>query len=141
MNMTAISDLIPHAGNMVLIKTVQSCDQDDIICTTDTHFSPTNPLRNAHGLPISAALEYGAQAIALHGAMNKSQSEKSPKALIVAVRQADWTTDWLHTIDSELIIQASIATRMNALARYTFKISSKSDNSYIYQADVSVSIS
>lgn len=64
-----IAALLPHAGAMCLINSVETCGDDQIICLTTTHLSVTNPLRRHGRLGIMAGVEYASQAMALHAAL------------------------------------------------------------------------
>jgi predicted hotdog family 3-hydroxylacyl-ACP dehydratase len=65
----AIAARIPHAGAMCLLARATDGDHDRLVCTATGHRDADNPLRSAHGLLASAAIEYAAQAMALHGAL------------------------------------------------------------------------
>jgi predicted hotdog family 3-hydroxylacyl-ACP dehydratase len=69
-----IRALIPHAGRMSLLDTLQAWDTTTIRCTATSHTAPDHPLRSAGGLLASAAIEYAAQAAALHGGLTASAS-------------------------------------------------------------------
>jgi predicted hotdog family 3-hydroxylacyl-ACP dehydratase len=56
---------IPHHGSMCLLHAVNHWDSAEICCSARKHAAPGNPLRNAHGLPISADIAYAAQAMAV----------------------------------------------------------------------------
>jgi predicted hotdog family 3-hydroxylacyl-ACP dehydratase len=66
-----IAQLIPHAGRMCLLAGVRSWDASRIRCTATSQSQADNPLRSASGLLASAAIEYAAQAAAVHGALNE----------------------------------------------------------------------
>jgi predicted hotdog family 3-hydroxylacyl-ACP dehydratase len=66
----AIAGLIPHAGRMCLLARVDAWDAQRIRCSSTSHREPDHPLRSASGLLSSAAIEYAAQAAAVHGALN-----------------------------------------------------------------------
>jgi len=65
----AIAELIPHAGDMVLLDRVERWDAEGIVCTTDSHRRPGNPLARDGCVPAVCGIEYGGQAMALHGAL------------------------------------------------------------------------
>jgi predicted hotdog family 3-hydroxylacyl-ACP dehydratase len=67
-----IRALIPHAGRMSLLDTLQAWDMATIRCTATGHTDPDHPLRSAGGLLAPAAIEYAAQAAALHGGLTAS---------------------------------------------------------------------
>jgi predicted hotdog family 3-hydroxylacyl-ACP dehydratase len=64
-----IRTLIPHSGLMCLLDEVTQWDDRSIVCISNTHRDPANPLR-CHGcLSAVHAFEYGAQAAAVHGGL------------------------------------------------------------------------
>jgi predicted hotdog family 3-hydroxylacyl-ACP dehydratase len=64
-----IAALIPHQGRMCLLAWLLSWDAAHIHCSATSHTDTANPLRSASGLLASAAIEYAAQAAALHGGL------------------------------------------------------------------------
>lgn len=69
-----IRALIPHAGRMALLDTLQAWDAATVRCTATSHTAPDHPLRSAGGLLAPAAIEYAAQAAALHGGLTAAAS-------------------------------------------------------------------
>ena len=65
----AIAARIPHHGTMCLLDAVDAWDSESIRCRATSHRDPANPLRDAGSLPATAAIEYAAQAMAVHGAL------------------------------------------------------------------------
>jgi predicted hotdog family 3-hydroxylacyl-ACP dehydratase len=65
-----IAALIPHAGTMCLLDRVEAWDAQRIRCIAGNQRDPAHPLRSATGLLASAAIEYAAQAAAVHGGLN-----------------------------------------------------------------------
>ena len=68
-NNAAIARLIPHQGPMCLLTQLIDWDATRITCSASNHREAAHPLRSASGLLASAAIEYAAQAMALHGAL------------------------------------------------------------------------
>ena len=64
-----IAALIPHSGSMCLLHELRSWTPETIHCSANNHRDPSHPLRTRSGLMASAAIEYAAQAMALHGAL------------------------------------------------------------------------
>ena len=64
-----IAELIPHSGTMCLLQALDAWDHQHIVCRADNHRDPHNPLRTRSGLLAPNAIEYAAQAMALHGAL------------------------------------------------------------------------
>lgn len=66
---TEIEALIPHRGTMCLLDRLEAWDETHIVCRAINHRDPQHPLRTRRGLLAPAAIEYAAQAMALHGAL------------------------------------------------------------------------
>jgi predicted hotdog family 3-hydroxylacyl-ACP dehydratase len=64
-----IARLIPHSGRMCLLARMLAWDAQHIVCTATNHRDPQHPLRTRRGLLAPVAIEYAAQAMALHGAL------------------------------------------------------------------------
>src|SRR5438093_12732343 len=68
-NKAEIRTLIPHSGLMCLLDEVAQWADQSIVCITNTHRDPVNPLRREGRLSALHAFEYGAQAAAVHGGL------------------------------------------------------------------------
>ncbi|MBC8055478.1 MAG: hydroxymyristoyl-ACP dehydratase [Rhizobiales bacterium] len=64
-----IAALIPHSGTMCLLARLDAWDMQRIVCAATNHRDADHPLRTRRGLLAPAAIEYAAQAMALHGAL------------------------------------------------------------------------
>ncbi len=64
-----IKALIPHSGRMFLLARLDAWDAERIVCAASNHRDADHPLRTRRGLLAPAAIEYAAQAMALHGAL------------------------------------------------------------------------
>jgi predicted hotdog family 3-hydroxylacyl-ACP dehydratase len=64
-----IRALIPHSGTMCLLGDLLAWDAQHIVCSANNHRDADHPLRSRSGLLATAAIEYAAQAMALHGAL------------------------------------------------------------------------
>lgn len=64
-----IAALVPHAGRMCLLQSVEAWDAARIRCSATSHADDDNPLRTRSGLLASTAIEYAAQAAAVHGGL------------------------------------------------------------------------
>ncbi len=64
-----IEALIPHRGTMCLLARLDSWDATHLRCAADNHRAAAHPLRTRRGLLSTCAIEYAAQAMALHGAL------------------------------------------------------------------------
>jgi len=64
-----IAALIPHSGTMCLLSCLLEWDLQRIVCLATNHRDANHPLRTRTGLLSPCAIEYAAQAMALHGAL------------------------------------------------------------------------
>jgi predicted hotdog family 3-hydroxylacyl-ACP dehydratase len=64
-----IGALIPHGGTMMLLARLHEWDAQHIVCSANNHRDAEHPLLTRRGLLAPAAIEYAAQAMALHGAL------------------------------------------------------------------------
>ena len=88
-NKSEIRKLIPHSGAMCLLDGVIQWDDESIVCVSNTHRDPSNPLRNNGQLSAVHALEYGAQAAAVHGGLRaRSAGATAPPAKHAVMRIA-----------------------------------------------------
>lgn len=81
-----IGELIPHAGSMCLLAAATHWDEEHIQCTATSHRDPENPLRRGNHLAAVCALEYAAQAMALHGALTVNQGRRAGGGLLASAR-------------------------------------------------------
>src|SRR6478609_1417343 len=75
-NKAEIRTLVPHSGLMCLLDEVTQWDDRSIVCVTNTHRDPVNPLRRHGHLSALHAFEYGAQAAAVHEGCEPGRSER-----------------------------------------------------------------
>jgi predicted hotdog family 3-hydroxylacyl-ACP dehydratase len=84
-----IRTLIPHSGLMCLLDEVTCWDERSIVCISDTHRDPKNPLRRQGRLSAVHAFEYGAQAAAVHGGLRaRAAGTIAPPGYLAALRGA-----------------------------------------------------
>ena len=116
-----IEALVPHRGAMCLLERVTRWDETRIACVAVNHRDPGHPLRSRSGLLASTAIEYAAQAAAVHGGLiaRAAGARARPGYLASAreVRLANWRLDDLPAAElDELQVtaerQAGDATRL-----------------------------
>ncbi len=116
-----IEALVPHRGAMCLLDRVTGWNETRIACVAVNHRDPAHPLRSRSGLLASAAIEYAAQAAAVHGGLiaRAAGAWAQPGYLASArdVRLATWRLDDLPAAEvDELQVaaerQAGDATRL-----------------------------
>jgi predicted hotdog family 3-hydroxylacyl-ACP dehydratase len=104
-----IADLVPHAGAMCLLDTVAAWSAEAITCLATSHRNLDHPLRGRHGLAAVHALEYAAQATALHGALVAGGGAGSvAPAFLAAVRQARFGVRDLSAVPPPLVVSARL---------------------------------
>jgi predicted hotdog family 3-hydroxylacyl-ACP dehydratase len=104
-----IQTLIPHAGAMCLLEAVTAWDAEAIVCATETHRDPANPLRRQGRLAAVHAFEYGAQAAAIHGALCAGAAgQTAPAGYLAALRDARWFVADLAAVDAPLEVAARL---------------------------------
>ena len=102
-----IRGLIPHSGLMCLLDGVTEWDDRSIICLSDTHRDPENPLRRDGQLSAVHAFEYAAQAAAVHGGLRaRSAGTTAPPGYLAALRDAHLHVTRLDDIAAPLDIRA-----------------------------------
>ncbi|GBG15778.1 3-hydroxylacyl-ACP dehydratase [Novimethylophilus kurashikiensis] len=119
-----IASRIPHQGSMCLLETVEAWDAERIRCRAASHRDAANPLR-AHGrLGIACGIEYAAQAMAVHGAVQASSDQPQSKAgFLVSVRGVEMHADRLDDIADDLDVEAECVMRNENNILYQFNIS------------------
>ena len=102
-----IRTLIPHSGTMCLLDGVFRWDHDSIVCITNTHRDANNPLRRYGQLSAVHALEYGAQAAAIHGGLRaRAAGTTAPPCYLAALRDAHLHVARLDDLASPLEVRA-----------------------------------
>lgn len=113
---------IPHQGTMCLLEAVKHWSDTDIQCHAHSHLALDNPLRNAHGLPISAGIEYAAQVMAVHGALLAPADQLPEVGYLTSVRNVEWWTPRLDDAGAELTVQATRISGNEVSLLYDFSI-------------------
>ena len=102
-----IRTLIPHSDLMCLLDDVMQWDDRSIVCITNTHRDPANPLRRDGRLSALHAFEYAAQTVAVHGGLRaRSAGVAAPSGYLAALRDARLQVMRLDDIASPLQICA-----------------------------------
>ncbi len=114
--------LIPHAGAMCLLDEVLEWDAEHLLGRSYTHAQSSNPLRTDAGLRAVHLCEYGAQAAAVHGALQaRSCGVRQQPGLLVALREVRLACRWVS--DSAVLdIQVRRVHSDAAAALYTFRV-------------------
>jgi predicted hotdog family 3-hydroxylacyl-ACP dehydratase len=87
---------------MNLLERVVSWDASSLAAEATSHRMPAHPLRRAGQLPITAGIEYGAQAAAAHGALVGATGA----GLLASVRAVRFFAERLDDITTALDVRA-----------------------------------
>jgi predicted hotdog family 3-hydroxylacyl-ACP dehydratase len=101
-----LESLLPHVGAMRLIDEVVHWSDDEIECLAHSHRDPANPLVVDGALPAACGLEFGAQAMAIHGALVAGREAKPRVGLLVAAHDLAWRVARLDTVAGALTVRA-----------------------------------
>ena len=117
------SHLIPHAGDMCLLDAVLAWDADTLHATCDSHLRPDNPLRSPRGLHAVHLAEYGAQAMAVHGALlARARGVETPRpGMLVSLRDVALLVERVPPA-GRLDVHAQCLYADDAGAQYAFRV-------------------
>ena len=121
---TEFAPLIPHAGSMCLLDGVVAWDDTTIHAVSGSHARADNPLRGADGLHAIHLAEYGAQAMAVHGALRdeaRGATEVKPGRL-VSLRDVQLTDEYVDSLGGHLDVHAECLHADDGGAQYTFRV-------------------
>jgi len=106
-NKAEIRTLIPHSGLMCLLDRINEWDDRSIVCISNTHRDPANPLRRDGRLSAVHAFEYAAQAAAVHGGLRaRAAGVAASLGYLAALRDARLHVMRLDDVASPLQICA-----------------------------------
>lgn len=117
-----IAARIPHQGGMCLLDGVESWDENTIVCFASSHRSTDNPLRADGELGIANAVEYAAQAMAVHSALLLDEIEAPQSGYLTSVRDVRWHRSRLDDVESNLHICAHRISGGEANVLYRFEV-------------------
>src|SRR5690606_22429336 len=118
-----IARRIPHAGAMCLLERVVAWDGGEIRCEAVSHADPANPLRRNGRLPVSAGIEYAAQAMAVHGALIEPPAGEPRRGYLAVLSQVEWQVERLDDRAGPLAITAWRQTVIAGGTSYDFELS------------------
>ncbi|HEV8016819.1 MAG TPA: phosphotransferase [Stellaceae bacterium] len=119
----AIAGLIPHAGSMCLLDSIESWDADTISCRTRAHRAAHNPLRQNGRLGALAGIELAAQAMAAHGRLAGAVSERPRAGFIASLRDVACHGARLDQFAEDLVVTATRLMGDDNHVMYAFAIS------------------
>ena len=125
-----IAALIPHSGNMCLLARLASWDAQRISCVATNHRDADHPLRTASGLMSPCAIEYAAQAMALHRAFGdgdaagRTGDANAARGMLASVRAVTCHVARLDDVEGELTIEAARISGDGNVVVYAFEVKS-----------------
>jgi predicted hotdog family 3-hydroxylacyl-ACP dehydratase len=120
----ALQRLLPHRGSMCLLEAVVAATESAVTCRASGHRAPDHPLRVAGRLQAVAAIEYAAQAMAVHGGLGTGVRGGAPEpGRLVAVRDVRLHADRLDDVTEDLEIVASRVAGDPGGLVYAFSVS------------------
>ena len=106
---------------MCLLDRLHSWSDQHVHCTAINHRDAEHPLRSAVGLLAPCAIEYAAQAMALHGALTADASPSQP-GYLASVRAVHLRVPRLDVIAGALHVHADRIAGDASVAAYQFSV-------------------
>jgi len=113
---------IPHRGAMCLLEEVLEWDPRRLVCRASSHRDPANPLRVADRLPAACGIEYGAQAMAIHGALLDARGAPLGRGFLAAVRAVKLHVPRLDDVAGDLRVTAARLSGEDGHILYAFSV-------------------
>lgn len=114
---------IPHAGAMCLLDAVRSWDAKTIVCEAAAP-AAAHPLARAQQVPAVAAVEYAAQAAAVHGSLIDG-TDAPRDAMLAKLSEVEFSTAGLDEAGGLLTVRAELLGRVDSGCMYAFEVSSQ----------------
>ena len=122
LNHADIERLLPHKGTMCFIDAVTDWDRETISCSAAAP-SAAHPLVRNGRVSALVAVEYAAQATALHGALLDTATR--PQAgMLATLRDVSLHGVWFPVNKNLLTIHAKLLSRTDGGCSYSFKVAS-----------------
>lgn len=115
-----VADLVPQQGAMCLLDEILSFDERSVVCRASSHRSPDNPLRCDGRLPSIAGVEYGAQAMAVHGALQANGSAQA--GMLAGARAVRFHARYLDEEPGPLTVRAERLVADGGRLLYAFAV-------------------
>lgn len=111
---------MPHSGAMCLLDAVLRWDTSAIVCHA---FAPhgDHPLARDGVVPAVAAIEYAAQATAVHGALLDTHRMPRP-GMLAKLSEVEMHGDVISMEGGSLIVRAQLVSRGAAACLYDFEV-------------------
>jgi predicted hotdog family 3-hydroxylacyl-ACP dehydratase len=117
------SHLIPHQGLMCLLDEVVSWDDVRVHARSASHRRADNPLRSDGRLRAVHLCEYGAQAMAVHGAvLARASGGAATPGYLVSLRAVEFARDRIDDLTGDLDVHAERLLGSESSWQYAFRI-------------------
>jgi predicted hotdog family 3-hydroxylacyl-ACP dehydratase len=119
-----IAGLIPHGDAMCLLDGVVQWDADHILCTSCSHRAAGNPLRVAGRLPALCAIEYAAQAMAVHGGLAGKVGSRPRAGYLASLRDVECSRESLDDLAGDLFVEVRRVADdgVHVIYRFTLRV-------------------
>lgn len=111
---------LPHRDAMCLLDGVLEWDERRVLCRASSHRDARNPMRVAQQLPAACGIEYGAQAMAVHGAL-LSRGPLRP-GVLASIRAVRLRAARLDDVVGELRVAAERLSGEDDHVLYAFSV-------------------
>ena len=115
-----LSRLIPHAGNMCLLDMVEYWDTEKIVCSSLSYNNADNPLRNRGRLHSVCAVEYAAQAMAVHGGLYAVDTASG--GFLASIRDLNILNPYMDQSSEPLRVEAEKIMSNESTLLYRFSV-------------------
>lgn len=132
LNAAEIAARVPHSGSMCLLHTLHESSDTHVLCSTTSHHAADNPLRSASGLLACNAIEYAAQAMALHGAMTADADAPPRGGRLASVRGVKLHAARLDNILGPLFVHAERLAGDTGQAMYQFTLRDERQSTLVH---------
>ena len=117
LNRAQIMRRVPHAGAMCLLDAVTHWDAAHIVCRASAP-TPDHPLARDRVVPAVAAVEYAAQAAAVHGSLLDA-TDTPREGMLAKVSDLELATG---ALSGALTIRAELESRVASGCLYGFSV-------------------
>jgi len=117
-----IAERIPHSGSMCLLDGLLAWDADSVRCRASSHRDAAHPLRSPGGLLAPVAIEYAAQAMALHGALCAAPGSLPSAGFLASARNVNLHVARLDDVPGLLLVSATRLAGADQQALYSFEL-------------------
>lgn len=121
-----IEDHIPQQGRMALLDGVLQWSDERLLCRASSHTDLDHPLRSGGRLGPAVAIEYAAQAMAIHAALLAEQAPaeggKPAVGYLTSARDLQCSVERLDDLPSPLLVRVERLSAADASMLYGFSL-------------------